>query len=129
MSYRKLLVITLWLIALHSIGVGIGMIVLPADVIKIFDIVPSEHRFFITQGGAFHLVMAIAYAMAASSIETNEVLIKFSILVKFFATVFLLIYFIFVNQFSLVFLSGIADFCMGLVLLVIYKKYKVEIAK
>ena len=61
MSYKKLLVITLWLIALHSIGVGIGMILFPTDWIAYFDITPSEHRFLITQGGVFHIIMAIAY--------------------------------------------------------------------
>jgi len=127
MSYRKLLVITLWLIALHSIGVGIGMIILPANIIKIFDIVPSEHRFFITQGGVFHIVMAVAYGMAASDLIKNDRLITFSIIVKFSATAFLLIYFIFVNQFGIVFLSGIGDFCMGLVLLVVCNKYKSEL--
>jgi hypothetical protein len=127
MSYRNLLIITLWLIALHSISVGIGMIVLPSNVIKIFDIVPSEHRFFITQGGVFHLVMAIAYAMAALDIKTNKVLINYAIIVKFCATAFLLYYFICVNQFGIVFLSGIGDFCMGVLLLVINKKYRAEL--
>jgi len=123
MSYKKLLVITLWLIALHSIGVGIGMILFPSDWIAYFDITPSEHRFFITQGGIFHLVMAIAYVMATSNPTENGKLIVFSIIVKFCATFFLLAYFIFINQFGIVFLSGIGDFCMGLVLLVLYKKY------
>ena len=99
MSYRKLLVITLWLIAFHSIGVGVGMILLPSEWIAYFNIVPSEHRFFITQGGVFHIVMAVAYGMAAINLVKNEVLITFSIIVKFCATVFLLIYFIFVNQY------------------------------
>lgn len=127
MSYKKLLVITLWLIAIHSIWIGIGMILLPSEWIAYFNIVPSEHRFFITQGGVFHIVMAVAYGMAASNLVKNEVLITFSIIVKFCATLFLLIYFIFVNQFGIIFLSGIGDFCMGLVLLVVYKKYKSEL--
>ena len=126
MSYKKILVITLWLIALHSIGVGVGMILLPSEWIAYFNIIPSEHRFFITQGGVFHIVMAVAYGMAAINLVKNEVLITFSIIVKFCATAFLLIYFIFVNQLGIVFLSGIGDFCMGLVLLVVYKKYKLE---
>ena len=129
MSYNKLLVITLWLIAFHSIGVGIGMVVSPSDWIAYFNITPSDHRFFITQGGVFHLIMAIAYIMAASNPTDNEKLIVFSIIVKFCATLFLLTYFIFINQFGIVFLSGISDFCMGLVLLVVCKKYKVELAK
>ncbi len=124
MSLKKLLVITLWLIALHSIGVGIGMILFPTDWIAYFDITPSEHRFFITQGGVFHIIMAIAYAMAAHNVFESGKLIVFSIIVKFCATFFLLIYFIFFNQFGIIFLSGIVDFCMGLILLLTYKKYK-----
>jgi len=124
MSYKKLLVITLWLIAGHSIGVGFGMVVFPTNWIAFFDIVPSEHRFFITQGGVFHIIMAIAYGMAAYT-ESNQ-LITFSIIVKFCAASFLFLYFIFINQFGIVFISGIGDFCMGLVLMVVYKKYQQE---
>lgn len=126
MSYKKILVITLWLIALHSIGVGIGMILFPINWIAYFDITPSEHRFFITQGGVFHIVMAVAYGMAASNVKVNVMLIKFSISAKFIATFFLLSYFIFVNQFGIIFLSAIGDFSMGLVLLLLYLKYKNE---
>jgi hypothetical protein len=124
MSYKKLVVITLWLIAFHSIGVGIGMILFPANWIAFFDIVPSEHRFFITQGGVFHIVMTIAYGMAANDVSNSTKLITFSIVVKFCAASFLFLYFIFINQFGIVFLSGIGDFCMGLVLLIVYKKYQ-----
>jgi len=127
LSYKKLLVITLWLVALHSIGVGIGMILLPTNWISYFDITPSSHRFFITQGGVFHLIMAVAYFIAAINVKENSNLILFSIFVKFSATFFLIIYFIFINHFGIVFLSGIGDFCMGLVLLVLYNNYKLEL--
>jgi len=126
MSYKKLLVITLWLIAGHSIGVGFGMVVFPTNWIAFFDIVPSEHRFFITQGGVFHIIMAIAYGTAAYNITESNQLITFSIIVKFCAASFLFLYFIFINQFGIVFISGIGDFCMGLVLMVVYKKYQQE---
>ncbi len=127
MSYKKLLVIILWLVTLHSFFVGIAMIIFPTDWITYFDIAPSEHRFFITQGGVFHLVMAVAYGMAASNVKTNSILIKFSISAKFIATFFLLLYFIFVNQFVIIFLSAISDFCMGLVVLLFFRKYKIEL--
>ena len=124
MSYKKLLAITLWLVTLHSLFVGIAMILLPTDWITYFDIAPSEHRFFITQGGVFHFVMAVAYGIAASNVKANSILIKFSISAKFIATFFLLSYFIFVNQFGIIFLSAIGDFCMGLVILLLFRKYK-----
>ena len=128
MTYKKLLVITLWLVTLHSFVVGIAMILLPTDWISYFDITLSEHRFFITQGGVFHIVMAIAYGMAAYYVNGSSALIKFSIIAKFIATLFLLSYFIFFNQFVIIFLSAIGDFCMGLLILIVYKKYKEEIA-
>lgn len=128
MSYKKLLVIILWLVTLHSFFVGIAMIIFPTDWIAYFDIEPSEHRFFITQGGVFHLVMAVAYGMAGSNVKTNSILIKFSISAKFIATFFLLSYFIFVNQFSIIFLSAVGDFCMGLVILLLFRKYKIELS-
>ena len=123
MSYRKLLVILFWLVALHSFCVGIAMIVLPIDLIAYFNIPPSEHRFFITQGGVFHVVMSFAYIMVALNIDNNNSLIKFSIVAKFCATLFLFTYFVFVNQFGLIFLSAIGDFCMGLLMLVIYRMH------
>ena len=126
MSYKKLVAITLWLITFHSIGVGIGMILFPTNWIAFCDIVPSGHRFFITQGGVFHIVMAIAYGMAANDISNSNKLITFSIVVKFCAALFLFLYFIFINQFGIVFLSGIGDFCMGLILLIVHKKNQQE---
>lgn len=129
MSIKKLLSIILWLMALHSFGVGFGMIILPTDLIAFFQIVPSIHRFFITQGGVFHIVMAFAYAIAASNVESNTVLISYSILVKFCATIFLFSYFIFVNPFLLVLFSGIVDFAMGIVLMFTYNKYNSQLNK
>ncbi|MBU0529818.1 hypothetical protein KKF86_08710 [bacterium] len=71
MSNIKLLVITLWLVTAHSLLAGLGMILLPIDWIAYFNITPSEHRFFITQGGVFHIVMALAYGMAALNGKEN----------------------------------------------------------
>ena len=123
MTYKRLLVILLWLVAIHSFCVGVAMVFLPTDWISYFNITPSEHRFFITQGGVFHILMSVAYILAAKDIDKNAGLIKFSIIAKFCATIFLVAYFVFVNQFGIVFLSAIGDFCMGLLILVIYKMY------
>lgn len=129
MSFKKLLITILWLMALHSFSVGLGMIIFPTDWIANFKIVPSEHRFFITQGGVFHIVMAFAYGIAASNIESNSVLIRYSILVKFCATIFLFSYFLFVNPFLLVLFSGIVDFGMGIALMFTYNKYNSQLNK
>jgi hypothetical protein len=110
--------------ALHSLGVGIGMILLPIDWIAYFDIIPSKHRFFITQGGVFHILMAVAYYIAALDIDNNRGLIIFSIIVKFSATLFLFSYFVFINHFLIVLGSGFADLAMGLAVFIFYFKYR-----
>lgn len=109
--------------ALHSLSVGFGMILLPIDWIAYFDIIPSKHRFFITQGGVFHLLMAVAYSIAALDINNSKQLIYFSIIVKFSATLFLFSYFAFVNHFIIVLGSGAIDLAMGLALFILYNKY------
>ena len=66
--------------------------------------------------------MAIGYAMAAYDLKRFKQLIVFSIIVKFIATIFLLLYFIILSSQLLIVLSGSSDFVMGLVILFLYKK-------
>ncbi len=120
----KTLSVFLWLVALHSCLVGIGLIVLPTSVFEYFGYEPTFDRFFSTQGGVFHIAMAFCYAMAAYDLKRYEPLIIFSIVVKLIATIFLLIYFVFVSQQVLIIFSGISDLVMGLVILYFYKKLK-----
>lgn len=117
----KLLSIFLWLVALHSFAVGLGLIVLPLPLLKFLGYGVCAERFFPSQGGVFHIAMAVGYAMAANNLKRYECLIIFSIVVKFMATVFLFIYFIFVSSIWLVILSGISDFLMGLIILILYR--------
>lgn len=122
----KILSVFLWLVALHSFLVGIGLIVLPTTVFESLGYNPTFDRFFSTQGGVFHIAMACCYALAAYNLKRFEQLIVFSIIVKFIATLFLVIYFILVSQQVLIILSGISDLIMGLVILVLYQKSKYE---
>lgn len=117
----KLLSIFLWLVALHSFAVGVGLIVLPLSLLKFFGYGVCAERFFPSQGGVFHIAMAVGYAMAAYNLKRYECLIIFSIVVKFMATVFLFTYFILVSSIWLVLLSGISDFLMGLIILILYR--------
>lgn len=117
----KLLSIFLWLVALHSFAVGVGLIVLPLSMLKFFGYGVCAERFFPSQGGVFHIAMAVGYAMAAYNLKRYECLIIFSIVVKFMATVFLFTYFILVSSIWLVLLSGISDFLMGLIILILYR--------
>ncbi len=117
---KKLLSIFLWLVAAHSFLVGVGLIILPDSLINFFGFNKCTERFFPSQGGVFHIAMAVGYAMAAFDLRKYECLIIFSIIVKFLATVFLFIYFLFVSSIWLVIFSGVSDFLMGLIILILY---------
>jgi hypothetical protein len=122
-NYERLLKWILWLIALHSFGFGISLIVLPISVIEFFGFQLTE-KFFAVQGGVFHIVVSLAYIMAARDLEHSEKLIILSCTAKFMATLFLLSYFFFVNHIFMVIFSGIADFLMGLAILLTYLMYQ-----
>ena len=131
---RKRLSLLLILIAIHSFCVGVGLIIRPAELMQLFGFGICYERFFPTQGGVFHIVMAVGYLMAACDVDEHHSLIIFSIIVKTMATVFLFTYFIAVEQIWLVLLSGFSDGIMGLVIyiaLVLYIKSqsKSEISK
>ncbi|MDZ7764780.1 MAG: hypothetical protein U5K00_10170 [Melioribacteraceae bacterium] len=124
MRKGKYLSLFLWLVALHSFLVGVGLIVFPPSLMDFFGYGACTERFFPSQGGVFHIAMAVGYAMTAYNLKRYECLIIFSIVVKFLATAFLFIYFIFVSSIWLVILSGISDFLMGLIILILYRFIK-----
>lgn len=125
-KFDKLFSVFLLIVAIHSILVGIGLIVLPASAFEFLGFQKIFDRFFSTQGGVFHIVMAVGYAMAAYDLKRFECLIIFSIIIKFIATVFLIVYFLTKSSQLLIIISGISDFIMGLVILFLYSKLKQE---
>ena len=78
--------------------------------------------FFSTQGGVFHLVMSVAYGMTARDPDKHPGMLVFIITTKLIAFIFLSIYFLFIENFVTVALSGIADGLMAIVLLFFYLK-------
>ena len=94
-NYRKILQWFLWLIAIHSIGFGIALVVLPIPVIEFFGF-QLEEKFFAVQGGIFHIVVSLAYIMAAIDLDNSRKLIILACVAKFMATLFLLSYYFFV---------------------------------
>ena len=78
--------------------------------------------FFKVQAGVFHIVMVAAYLIAAYNPANNRVMLFYTVMIKFIATVFLVICFVFVNPVIVILLSGIGDFIIGLVLLYFYKR-------
>ena len=116
--------IFLWLIALHSISVGIGLILFPPSYLEIFGFYNYSYTFFQAQGGVFHIVMSVAYLMAIKYIYKSPGLIYFSIAAKSMATIFLIIYFLFVEQSWMIIMSATGDATMGIVLFYLYKKFQ-----
>lgn len=115
--------IILWLIAVHSFIAGILLIVLNAEQLYFFGF-DIQEKFFSTQGGVFHIVMSVAYVFGAESIGKSDQIIIFAIVAKFIATIFLLSYFLFKNPIWMVLVSGNGDLFMGVILLIVFLKYK-----
>ncbi len=126
---EKRLSILLWLIAVHSFIVGVGLIVMPAELMEYLGFNPTIERFFPSQGGVFHIAMSVAYALPAFNIKKFEQLIRFSIIVKVIATLFLFTYYFFFDPILLILFSGITDFMMAITLYIIFTLYKGTINK
>ena len=118
---------TLWIFALHSFGVALGLILLPSEYLYLFGFEGYSGRFFQMQSGVFHIVMATAYLLAAYNIKKSPILINFAIYVKSIATIFLLTVFIFSSGWMVLF-SAIVDGIFAIVLYFLYKNYQVKFA-
>ena len=122
-QYGRNLQIILWIMAIHSFFVGIGLILQFDVVMKIMGFGMCREKFFPAQGGVFHIVMALGYVLPAKNLEKYQCLALFSILVKALATFFLLTYYIFFEQIWTVLASGIIDGIMCLAVFYFYKQY------
>lgn len=116
----------LWIVAIHSLAVGAGLIVMPVFMMEYLGFGICPERFFRAQGGVFHIAMAVGYAMAAYNPERFRGLVILSIIVKFIATIFLLTYFVFVSSIILILLSMVSDFFMGIIVLYLYRKSETD---
>ncbi|MCF8261141.1 MAG: hypothetical protein K9J12_10230 [Melioribacteraceae bacterium] len=110
------------LIAIHSLGVGFALIILPSDFLMQFGYHQITEPFFKVQGGVFHIVMAIVYYFVFIDPIRNINLIKVTFIAKFIATLFLISFFVFYDPILVVLLSGLGDFLMGFVAFYFYKK-------
>jgi len=111
----------LWLVALHSFLVGIGLIVLPSSAFEFFGYEQTFDRFFSSQGGVFHIAMAVCYGLAGYDKIRYKSLILFTIVVKLMATVFLASYYLFVSSQWLIIISCLSDLSMGLIVFYLYR--------
>lgn len=119
----------LYLIALHSFCVGIALIVLPFGILSWFGLTIDPYRFFSTQGGVFHVVMSIAYILAAWRPLEEKTLIIFIILAKWIAFFFLGFYFLFSEMVPAIALSAIGDGFMGLLVMMFFLELFTEEGK
>jgi len=107
----------LQLIALHSFAVGLALILLPFGVLAWFGLTVDPYRFFSTQGGVFHIVMSIAYLLAARAPLQEKSLVIFIILAKWIAFFFLGSYFLFAEMVPMIALSAVGDGLMGIIVM------------
>ncbi|MFO7556271.1 MAG: hypothetical protein R6W88_13795 [Desulfobacterales bacterium] len=113
---EKTLQTVLGLVAVHSIVMGLVLIIQPAVLMELSGFSGDYEHFFPAQGGVFHLLMSVVYLTGATNIEKYQHFIVFSIFVKAVATFFLTMY-CFAAEFKwIVLLSGIADCMMGLII-------------
>lgn len=113
---KKHLSIVLWLVALHSFSMGVGLIVQPVALINFLGFGPICENFFPAQGGAFHILMGIAYLMGACNVEKYHSLIVFSIIVKTGAALFLMLYCIIADFKWFILFCAAIDATMGLLI-------------
>ena len=118
---RKRLQWLLYLMALHSFAVGVGLIVQIKPLMQFMGFPTIAQPFFPAQGGIFHVIMAVAYFLAGNNRQKYECLITFSIFVKSCATLFLFTYFFAFQAIPLILLSGAGDGLMALLLFLLYR--------
>lgn len=119
-SLSCLLSPVLYLIAVHSLIVGLILMVRPKKLMALTDLAEINEPFFPVQGGMFHIIMSVGYALAAYDLQYFYSLVIFAVLVKLIAFCFLLLYYFLGQAKKIVLFSGILDGVMGLVILYFY---------
>ncbi len=120
---EKLLSTVLWLVACHSLVLGLILIAQPTALMQFAGFGSDCERFFPAQGGVFHLLMFVVYLMGAIHVEKYYYFITFSIFVKAVATFFLTIFCFAVEFKWVILISGIADGIMGLMIFAALQYY------
>jgi hypothetical protein len=121
---RNLLRPALLLMALHSFFTGVGLMVQPDFLLRWGGWGEVQQTFFPAQGGVFHILMAVLYIMAAQQGSARTLLLRFTILVKSVAALFLLSYYACVEAVWLVAVSGVGDALMAVLVLLLWNKEK-----
>ncbi|MFC1852490.1 hypothetical protein ACFL27_20015 [candidate division CSSED10-310 bacterium] len=106
---RSLLVSILWILTFHSVLIGISLLIIPPSHLGFFGYQDYQGRFFIMQGGVFHLVMSVIYMLPAFRFERYQYLIPIILIAKGIATTFLILYYICIEPVWMILVSGIGD--------------------
>lgn len=122
MPFRYLFILFLRLIAIHSFVVGLALIIIPPVYLDYFGYEGYQGRFFLVQGGIFHIIMAVLYLVTAKTEGRVKELVNMILTAKGSATVFLLVYFVFMEPILVIALSGVGDGLMFILTLWLYKK-------
>lgn len=123
-NVKKITTIFMYLVMLHSLLIGLLLIFLPVNLIELFGFPYHPDNFFRAQGGIFHIVMCYAYLFAGIDPIRYIHFLRFSYIAKFIGVVFLILYFLSAQKYLIVFLSGIGDFFMGIIIFLLYRQLK-----
>ena len=119
----KFLSMVLWLVAIHSITIGMALIAQPTFLLEWSGFRSDDDPFFPAQGGVFHLLMAVAYSLGALDSKKYYLLIIFSIVVKAVATLFLFVYCFFIEFKWAILYFGVGDGIMGMTIFIALRQY------
>ncbi len=112
----------LTLMALHSFLTGVGLLAQPDFLLRWGGWGEVRQSFFPAQGGVFHMLMAVLYVKALRPGAARTVLLRFIIVVKGVAALFLLTYYVAVEPIWLVAVSGAGDGLMAVMVWYFWRK-------
>jgi hypothetical protein len=121
MDGGRRLSLVLWVVALHSLAAGLGLILTGPAGLQRFGYALAGEPFFAVQGGVFHLVLVLAYVVAALNPAAHRDLVLLAIAAKAIALLFLVSYYLFVSAIVVVLVSGLVDGAFGLAILLAFR--------
>ena len=109
-----------WLIAAHSVAIGVLLLAVPAWAVRFAGWEGAEPLFFLRQAGVFHFVVATGYLLEYHRSGTVTLLV----VTKALACVFLLASAALTDTAWSVWFSGVTDGGMGLVALLVHRRVR-----
>ena len=122
MNLQKLFRLLFILLAVHSLCVGAGLVLIPLPAYTLFGFQEYQGAFFKFQGGIFHLIMGSVYLFTALDPVKFRSFIYLTIAAKTVATLFLLGYYFLAERIWMILVSGLGDMLMGGAVLLLYMR-------